>query len=544
VIASARRTRLAVVGVVLLAAGLRVWGLDLGLPGPNGRPDEREILSFTSGFARRDFNPHWFVYPNLFFFTMWAWIQGVLRLLRFWQPLPSYATLLSSDVAPLLLAGRSLSAVVGTATVWATWRFGWKAGGTPLGLASALLLATSWLHVRDSHALKTEALLAAGVLVSVWRLARYVEQPGRRTALTAGIAIGLTMGFKYPGVFLLLPAWLASVWVSPRRGLARGVPSADFVVLAVATVATFVLTNPFLFLEAGRTTDTAAFLSLALYATRPEAAPAAEAGWMAQAWSWFHSRAFLYHATVSLRHGVGLLATLALPIALLRACRRSVPPLVTVAAAFVVAYYPVAGASPVHLARYMTPLTPLIAVLVAYLLVETTARLDEPVRALVRVAAVLLFCAEPFSNAVRANAIAARTDTRVQATAWMATHVPRGARVAHLGGAIVPIMGEPILPPGIEKVVVPPGASDLGALGITHVVTQEHPLPFSVLDPVQFAAVSPRLVPLARFSPWADATVDTVASAGFEREDAYYIPYWNFRGVERPGPLLRVWAYR
>jgi len=44
-----------------LAAALRFWALEQGLPDPAARPDEREVLQFTAAFAAGDFNPRWFV---------------------------------------------------------------------------------------------------------------------------------------------------------------------------------------------------------------------------------------------------------------------------------------------------------------------------------------------------------------------------------------------------------------------------------------------------------------------------------------------------
>ncbi|MGH7895458.1 MAG: hypothetical protein ACREQL_12375, partial [Candidatus Binatia bacterium] len=64
--------RLAVpVAIVALAAGLRFWALDQGMPFLSARPDEREALARMAGFPQGDLNPHWFVYPNLFFWTVW-----------------------------------------------------------------------------------------------------------------------------------------------------------------------------------------------------------------------------------------------------------------------------------------------------------------------------------------------------------------------------------------------------------------------------------------------------------------------------------------
>src|SRR5207249_11137301 len=72
---------LALVG---LAGGLRFWGIHQSLPLVTGRPDEREILQYTAGFAAGDLNPRWFIYPNLYFYVIFAWERHVLAVRGLW----------------------------------------------------------------------------------------------------------------------------------------------------------------------------------------------------------------------------------------------------------------------------------------------------------------------------------------------------------------------------------------------------------------------------------------------------------------------------
>jgi len=192
----------------------------------------------------------------------------------------------------------------------------------------------------------------------------------------------------------------------------------------------------------------------------------------------------------------------------------------------------------VHLARYVTPLVPVIALLVAHLIVTASGRFAGPRRAALLAVMTLACAAEPLANAIAGDRIAAREDTRVLATRWMVEHLPKGAVVASLGAAILPF-GEPALPPGVGKATASAPAQVL-ASGATYVVTHEHHvLPFSRVDPEQMAALRDRLELLAEFRPWVGAP-----AGGFEQEDAYYVPFWDFAGVERPGPDIRIWAVR
>ena len=448
---------------------------------------------------------------------MWGWEELALGVRRLWREMPPYPTMLETELPSLILYGRLLSAAAGTATVALLYAVGRRVGGARLGMVAAALLAGNYLHVRDSHALKPDVLLAAGVLVSLWLLARYAAAPDRRSAAVAGLSIGLTMAIKYNGILLLAAAYLAGVLASPHAGARRLVPAVEVVLCAGVALATFVVASPYLVLDLERTRQTFRFSTMAVYAARPAL-----------------GRAFGYHLAVSLRRGSGLAMTLATPLALVVALRSRAPMLV-LAAAFSALYFVVIGASPVHLARYLTPLVPLLALLVAHLLLATTGR-ARPLVVGVLAGALL---AEPVLSTIAYDRIVARTDTRVLATQWMAAHLPAGAVVAVLGSLYFPV-ADPDLPPGVTRASLAPGETDLASHGVTHVVTHWHHqlTAFSQPPLAQMAALLPHLRLLAEFSPFAG-----VPAGAFEQEDAYYVPFFHFDGVERPGPFVRVYAY-
>jgi hypothetical protein len=533
-----RYASLLVLLVLALAACLRFWGIDQGLPFPNARPDEREALEHTIGFPAGDLNPRWFVYPNLFFWVVWLWEESVLAVRRLLVAIPDYATLVRTDLPLLILQGRLLSAALGTATVAIVYGIARRLGGPALGLVAGLLLATNLLHVRDSHALKADVYLAAGVPIVLWCLARYTEAPTRGRAIGAGLAIGVTTALKYPGILLLGPAYVAGILVTPRGGVRRFVPSADILILGAVAIATFLAASPYLLLDFERARSTAEFSMLAIYATRPLPHAAPPGSWLAELGAFLGGRAFVYHAGVSLRHGCGLAVALASPLAVAAAWRRPRVAFLVLSATFAVLYGFAVGISPVRQSRYLTPLVPLLAVLLAHLVLVLGGWFSRPAaRAALAAGLTLLLVAEPALDSVRYDRIVSRTDTRVLATRWMAANLPPGAVVAELGSIVFPI-ADPELPPGARRAVVPLGATDLARYGVTHVVTHEHPLPFSTLLRGQMRALAPHLRLLVDFRPSRDGPTGL-----FEREDAYYVPLARFDAVERPGPLVRIYQY-
>jgi hypothetical protein len=193
----------------------------------------------------------------------------------------------------------------------------------------------------------------------------------------------------------------------------------------------------------------------------------------------------------------------------------------------------------VKLTRYFTPIVPLLALMIAHLVLAMVRRIGSPrLRATVLAAATLVLVAEPLTVSVLYDRLMARTDTRVEALRWMERTLPPGSVVAVLGSTWVEY-ADPILPPGVVKLSRDVRPADYAAHGVTHVLSHEHLLKFSRPDPAVLRELAPHLTLLAEWNPYPGGP------AGFyEQEDAFYVPVYGFCGVERPGPLVRAYAYR
>lgn len=150
---------------------------------------------------------------------------------------------------------------------------------------------------------------------------------------------------------------------------------------------------------------------------------------------------------------------------------------------------------------------------------------------------VMLLAVEPLANAIAHDRVAARTDTRVLASRWIAEHLAPGSKVQIVTRAIG-FYGLLPLPPGIALAHAKPEPAALAAAGVTHVVTYDHVLPYLRLDPAAMTALEPQLRLAVEFDPSTAAS----QSALFEWSDAYYIPFHGFAGVSRPGPIVRIYA--
>jgi len=524
---SRSRFRAAAAALVLVAAVLRFWALDVGLPHLMARPDDEAVLVMTEKPARGQWDVGWAVYPSAYVYLCWLWGAAGARVGQAVGAVPagSYLELLYAHPDRLLLLDRVLSATLGTATVAVVAAVARPALGEPAALAAAALLATAFLHVRDSHSLKPDVALAFLAVVALGAMAPLWRRATARAAAGAGAAVGLATAMKYPGVLLLAPLALAA----GVGGAARGRPRLRVGPLAAglaAAAAVFVATSPFLLVNAGTRAFLGYLVHLAIGA--PPAAPATPSP----------PPALLYHATVSLPWGIGLLATVLAPVAIGWAFvdRR---PLLVVAAVFVLVWFAVMGMATQRLSRYVTPLVPALALVEGAAVAAAAARLAPRRAALVATLATAALVAQPLAASVAHDRIAARTDTRVLATRWMAAHLPPGSRVAVLGTRYW-IWGVPQFPPGIAGVTPDdPSPAGLAAAHVDHVLTHDHAVFASRLDPAVMAALAPHLRPLADFDPFVPGR----GGAVFELDDAYYVPIGRFGAVARPGPHIRIFAF-
>ena len=108
----------------VVAAGLRLWGINYGLPALY-RPDEDVSVGRAMGILQGVLNPHFADWPHLYFYVAAAWLAP-FRLVG-----------LVSDQASGYLGVRVLDALLGSLTVLLVFEFGRRAYGWLAGFFGA-----------------------------------------------------------------------------------------------------------------------------------------------------------------------------------------------------------------------------------------------------------------------------------------------------------------------------------------------------------------------------------------------------------------------
>jgi 4-amino-4-deoxy-L-arabinose transferase-like glycosyltransferase len=351
--------------VVATAVGgaLRGVGVQYGLPFGNLlNPDEQSIVPRAWKLVHGGGgDPHWFDYPTL--------LMYVNAPFQAWQSHPSYLT------------ARSIGLVLALAAIVAAWWLGRRAYGDVAGAVAAAVTAVCTIHVAYSREAVTDVPLTLGVGAA---LALMVS--GRLEL--AGLASGLAMGFKYPGVFLAVPLVVAA-WGRWRR----------LAVAAASMVTAFLASSPFVLVH-GHQAWHEAFRVQRL----------ARKGWL----GFEHDHAAPIAFVDRLWHGLGpalIVCALGLAVALVRRSRTDL-----VLATFVLVYFADLMTLRAHFDRYTLPLVPPLAALAGRF------RPLAPV--------TLLLLVVPLTWTIRDDKRLTRTDTRVVAARWVETHMAPGTRAA------------------------------------------------------------------------------------------------------------------
>jgi hypothetical protein len=354
----------ALAAVLAGAAVVRVVGIQYGLPFGNLlNPDEQSIVPRAWKLVHGGGgDPHWFDYPTL--------LMYVNAPFQAWQAEPSYLT------------ARIVGVVLALAAIAAAWWLGRRAYGTPsAGIVAAAVVAVCTIHVAYSHAAVTDVPLTLGVAVALALLVA-----GRLEL--AGIAVGLATGFKYPGVFLLVPLIVAA-WKQWRRLAVSG---------ALAVVA-FLASSPFIVVH-GRQAWHEAFTVQRL----------ARDGWL----GFEHDHVAPIAFVGRLWEGLGpalVLCGIGLVVALVRRSRADL-----ILVSFVVVYFADLLTLSAHFDRYVLPLVPALGALAGRL------RSLAPV--------TLLLLVVPLAWSIRDTKELTRTDTRIVAHRWVERHLAAGTDVA------------------------------------------------------------------------------------------------------------------
>lgn len=192
--------------LVLLGGALRFWQLGHGLPDIR-YVDEVLVTYLSLNMGGGDLNPHDFLHPHLYYYLSFLlqvlYIAGGL-LTGFFRNAEESWLLYKSDPTIYYLIGRGVSAALGTATIFLTWRVGRRLFNPRTALAAAFFVAFSFLHVQWSQIGYMDAPLCFFLMLAFLGALRAYESRKLKDFCLAGFLCGLTASVKYQGFITLI----------------------------------------------------------------------------------------------------------------------------------------------------------------------------------------------------------------------------------------------------------------------------------------------------------------------------------------------------
>jgi 4-amino-4-deoxy-L-arabinose transferase-like glycosyltransferase len=512
-------------GILALAALARFWGIGFGLPHTQTRPDETQIIDVTLHFLRGNLTPNFYDYPWLY---MWV-LTGLYLVYYAWgaatgafQSLGDLVASWPLNWAPFFLISRGLSAVAGVLTVYAVYRLARKVWDAPTALVAALFLALTFIHARDSHFGTTDIVMTLLIVTSVSLLISAHVTAHRHLFALAGLSAGLATATKYNGAFLAASfalSHLLHVIDSPGRRVAASL-DARIIWFAAPFALALAVGVPFVFTDADG--FSAAMRELAHSMQYGQGSFSPDNGW-------------LHHLTQSLRYGVGLPILLTgLAGAMALAVRQ--PRIAVLLFAFPVAYFLVAGSFRNLFFRYMIPVVPFLVLSSAWLVTAAVRRFTPSAPALAIVAIALVL-----PSAVRVwqfNRVVSERDNRVVVADWFARHVPPGDSVLQSGS----IYGYAQLDNRVwvqwtwdrsRRMFMLQNRPASGRPD--WILVQDSPLPSLTQDIVkQFLKQDYQFA-------WRFTAFSPAEGRVYDLQDAFFLPFTGFAGVQRPGPNFTLY---
>lgn len=225
--------------------GLRLWGVQQGLPFAYNTDEADHFVPRAVAMFGHDLNPHYFANPPAFTYVLhylFALAYGGTEGVRH---------ALAIDPTEVYTLARIAAAVLGVAALWLLYSTGARLLGRAVGLLAAAIEAVAFLPVFYSHLALNDVPTLAPLTLSLLGTAGVLRKGRKRDYALAGIGLGLACASKYTAGIVAVPFAAAVASRFLQRG-ERDAPMRVALGLALAGIFAllgFLLANPFSLLD-------------------------------------------------------------------------------------------------------------------------------------------------------------------------------------------------------------------------------------------------------------------------------------------------------
>jgi 4-amino-4-deoxy-L-arabinose transferase-like glycosyltransferase len=229
--------------------GLRLWGIEQGLPYAYNTDEADHFVPRAVAMFGHDLNPHYFANPPGFTYVLhylFALVYGGKTGVRH-----AFAV----HPAEVYTLARIAVVVLGVAALWLLYACGARLFGRAVGLLAAAIEAVAFLPVFYSHLALNDVPTLAPLTLSLLGSAGVLRQGRRRDYLLAGVGLGLACASKYTAGIAVVP--FAAAVAARCLGEPQGGERSKFARQAVigialagaAALVAFFIANPYSVLD-------------------------------------------------------------------------------------------------------------------------------------------------------------------------------------------------------------------------------------------------------------------------------------------------------
>jgi hypothetical protein len=401
---------LAIGAVLVLAFGLRLWGVNHGLPYAYNADENAHFVTRAIGMFGHDWNPNYYVNPPAYTYLVHL-LLGIAYGGR-----AGVSNAFAADPTNIWILGRVVAGVLGTIAIWLLYLAGSRLVDRRVGLLSAGIMAVAFLPVFYSKLALNDVPTLAGVGLALWGAAGILRFGRARDYVYAGIGLGLACATKYTGGIVLL-AILGAAGAQFAATGGKGFAARGLAIVAGTSLAAFIVANPYAVL------DFSAFWEGLTHQSDASGDAAGKLGLTQE-------NGYLYYLW-SFGWGLGWLP---LVLAVGGAVRLwfDEARLVWILVPAVIVFVLFMGSQERYFGRWLLPVFPFVCILAAYAafeLVDWGARSLPGFRPTFVALAVVAVCVQGFVYSLHGGLVTSRHDTRNLARDWMVANVPAGTKI-------------------------------------------------------------------------------------------------------------------
>jgi len=400
----------AIGGILLLAFGLRIWGVDHGLPYAYNADENAHFVTRAIGMFGHDWDPNYYVNPPAYTYlvhlALGVWYGGRAGV----------SDAFAADPTQIWIIARTLSALCGTFAVWLLYLAGARLVDRRVGLLAAGIFAVAFLPVFYAKLALNDVPTLVGVCLGLWGAAGILRDGRLRDYVWAAIGLGLACATKYTGGIVLLPIVAAAGAQFAAPG-GRGVALRGIGIAAGLSLLTFIVANPYAVLDFSSFLDGLTHQSTASGDAAGKLGLTQDSGYAYYLWSFGWGLGW-----------IPLFFAIGGAVRLFFDERR----LLWMLAPAIILFVVFMGSQERYFGRWLMPVFPFVCVLAAYAAIELADWLGQfsaTLRPTFVAAAVVVLCGQGFVYSLHSGLVMSREDTRNIARDWMVANVPTATKI-------------------------------------------------------------------------------------------------------------------